>query len=83
MSPCCIASIVTENPCAAGEWLEQFSFKSSGLLVAEGVDGDAEGPDATTRDELIWLAAYGDPIWSEEIRVKRRRKEKRCRRSVS
>jgi hypothetical protein len=53
---------------AAGAGLEQFSVKSShGLLVLEGVDEDAEGPDATMLDQLMMLA-YDDPIWSEELR---------------
>ncbi|KAF8346407.1 hypothetical protein F5887DRAFT_1182675 [Amanita rubescens] len=52
----------------AGAGLEEFSVKSShGLLVLEGVDEDAEGPDATMLDQLMMLA-YDDPIWSEELR---------------
>ena len=46
---------------AAGAGLEQ------GLLVLEGVDEDAEGPDATMLDQLMMLA-YDDPIWNEELR---------------
>lgn len=61
-------NIGDEGEKAAGAGLERFSVKSShGLLVLEGVDEDAEGPDATMLDQLMMLA-YDDPIWSEELR---------------
>lgn len=59
--------------------LEQFSVKSShGLLVLEGVDEDAEGPDATMLDQLMMLA-HDDPIWSEELRRYLQKEEERER----
>jgi hypothetical protein len=61
---------------AAGAGLEQFSFKTShNILVLEGVDEDAEGADATMRDELIMLA-HGDPMWMEELRKYLQKEEK-------
>ncbi|KAF5373498.1 hypothetical protein D9615_009488 [Tricholomella constricta] len=58
-----------EGDKAAGAGLEQFSFEAAhdDILVLEGVDEDAEGADATMRDELIMLA-HGDPMWTEELR---------------
>jgi len=65
--------------------LEQFTFKTShGILVLEGIDEDAEGADATMRDELI-MTARNDPVWMEELRrylQEKKRRENRCRRSV-
>ncbi|KAM6499330.1 hypothetical protein JOM56_004838 [Amanita muscaria] len=60
---------VNSSPTIIGDaGLEEFSVKSShGLLVLEGVDEDAEGPDATMLDHLMMLA-HDDPIWSEELR---------------
>ena len=53
---------------AAGAGLEQLSFKAAhDILVLEGVDEDAEGADATMRDELIMMA-HDDPMWMEELR---------------
>ncbi|KAF5375494.1 hypothetical protein D9615_009206 [Tricholomella constricta] len=53
---------------AGGAESEEFSFKTAhGILVLEGVDEDAEGADATMRDELIMLAR-SDPIWMKELR---------------
>ena len=52
----------------AGAGLEQISVKSThGLLVLEDVDEDAEGADATTRDELIMLA-HDNLMCMEELR---------------
>jgi hypothetical protein len=61
---------------AAGEGLEQLSFKTAcDIPVLEGVDEDAEGADATMRDELIMLA-HGDPMWMEELKKYLRKEEK-------
>ncbi|KAF8342434.1 hypothetical protein F5887DRAFT_357480 [Amanita rubescens] len=66
-------SSVTTSTIADGEGeevaeagVEQFSAKY-GLLVLEGVDEDAEGPDATMLDELT-LLAHDDPVWKGELR---------------
>ena len=56
-----------EGQKAAEAELGEFSFKTQGLLVLEGVDEDAEDADATFRDELIMLAR-DDPMWREELR---------------
>jgi len=56
---------------AAGVGLEKNSesVKSThDLLALEDVDEDAEGPNATTLDELMMLTYDGDPIWMEELR---------------
>jgi hypothetical protein len=45
------------------------------LLVLEGVDEDAEGADATMRDELIMMAR-DDPIWMAELRKYLQQEEK-------
>jgi hypothetical protein len=63
-SPTIIGDGKGEEAAEAGA--EQFSAKY-GLLVLEGVDEDAEGPDATMLDELIMLA-HDDPVWKEELR---------------
>ena len=45
------------------------------LLVLEGVDEDAEGADATMRDELAMMAR-DDPMWMREFRKYLQEEEK-------
>jgi len=60
---------------------EQFtSIKTTShdILVLEGVDEDAEGADATLKDELVMLAC-DSPIWMEELEKYLRNEEKERR----
>jgi len=65
---------VTSSPTIIGDGggtgteQEQFAVKAShGFLVLEGVDEDAEGADATMKEELMMLAR-DSPIWMKELK---------------
>lgn len=68
-----------EEAAEAGLDSEQFSAKY-GIPVLEGVDEDAEGPDATMLDDLIMLA-HNNPVWQEELRRYLEEEEKERKRT--
>jgi hypothetical protein len=60
-----------------GAAMKQFtSVKTThDILVLEGVDEDAEGADATFKEELLMLA-HDSPMWMEELEKYLRNEEK-------
>jgi hypothetical protein len=74
---------VTISPTIIGDGgggaTEQGQFKSvktiHDILTLEGVDEDAEGADATLKDELLMLA-HDSPMWMEELEKYTRNEEK-------